>query len=25
VTGFLGTPIFVAILYARRQTIYDKV
>lgn len=25
VTGFLGTPIFVAILYARRKTIYDKV
>ena len=25
VTGFLGTPIFVAILYVRRQTIYDKV
>lgn len=24
VTGFLGTPIFVAILYARRKTIYDK-
>jgi iron complex transport system permease protein len=23
VTGFLGTPIFVAILYARRKTIYD--
>ena len=25
VTGFLGTPIFIAILYARRKTIYDKV
>lgn len=25
VTGFLGTPIFVAILYSRRKTIYDKV
>ena len=25
VTGFLGTPIFVAILYARRKTIYDKI
>jgi iron complex transport system permease protein len=25
VTGFLGTPIFIAILYIRRKTIYDKV
>lgn len=25
VSGFLGTPIFIAILYARRKTIYDKV
>lgn len=25
VTGFLGTPIFIAVLYARRKTIYDKV
>ena len=25
VTGFLGTPIFIAILYARRKTIYDEV
>ena len=25
VTGFWGTPIFIAILYARRKTIYDKV
>ena len=25
VTGFLGTPIFIAILHARRKTIYDKV
>ena len=25
VTGFLGTPIFIAILYVRRKTIYDKV
>ena len=25
VTGFLGTPIFIAILYARRKTIYDKL
>ena len=25
VTGFLGTPIFIAILYARRKMIYDKV
>lgn len=24
VTGFLGTPIFVTILYIRRKTIYDK-
>ena len=24
VTGFLGTPIFVVILYVRRKTIYDK-
>ncbi len=24
VTGFLGTPIFIAVLYARRKTIYDK-
>ena len=24
VTGFLGTPIFIAILYIRRKTIYDK-
>ena len=25
VTGFLGTPIFVFILYIRRKNIYDKV
>lgn len=24
VTGFLGTPIFIAVLYVRRKTIYDK-
>lgn len=24
VTGFLGTPIFIVVLYARRKTIYDK-
>ncbi len=24
VTGFLGTPIFIAVLFARRKTIYDK-
>lgn len=24
VTGFLGTPIFIVILYVRRKTIYDK-
>lgn len=24
VTGFLGTPIFIGILYSRRKTIYDK-
>ena len=24
VTGFLGTPIFIAVLYVKRKTIYDK-